>query len=144
MGVFYSLPNGTSGTKLLYASEVIITTEDNASCGQYVGTGASWSGTPDQYKITINAPEHGISGTFLLRNPAPAHYPCGPAIAKQNMMVAPEIGWSNIIPDAEGIVNFTILDSKLEFEGIAYHDKVLPLPFMSHHPYIKTLLRFIP
>ncbi|TVY87058.1 Tyrosinase family protein, partial [Lachnellula willkommii] len=125
VGVFYSFPNGTYDDIFLYASEVNITTDDNGSYGQYVGAGASWSGSPDlsHYEISIDSPENGISGTFTLDTLAPAHYPCGPATAGQDMMVAPHIGWSNAMPDAVGTVNFTILGSEMGFEGVAYHDK---------------------
>jgi len=135
MAVFYSFPNGTYDTIFMNASEAIVTTDDNSSSGYYEGTGSSWSGSPDlsHYEIRIEAPENGLSGTFTLDALAPAHYPCGPATAGQNMMVAPHIGWSNAMPDAVGTVNFTIGGSEMGFEGAAYHDKVLFLPPPSSH-----------
>ena len=149
IGVFYSFPNGTCDSIFIYALEANITIDDNGSSGQYVGTGTSWSGSPDlsRYEINVNSPEHGISGTFTLDTLAPAHYPCGPATAGQDMTVAPHIGWSNAMPDAVGTVNLSILGTEMEFEGVAYHDKVLTLPFPIHpsiYPYIKHLLTFIP
>ncbi|TVY26939.1 Tyrosinase family protein [Lachnellula hyalina] len=125
IGVFYSFPNGTCDSIFIYALEANITIDDNGSSGQYVGTGTSWSGSPDlsRYEINVNSPEHGISGTFTLETLAPAHYPCGPATAGQDMTVAPHIGWSNAMPDAVGTVNLSILGTEMEFEGVAYHDK---------------------
>jgi hypothetical protein len=55
---------------------------------------------------------------------APAHYPCGPAVAGQNMEVGPHIGWANAIPDAASTVELTINGTKLAFAGTGYHDKV--------------------
>ncbi|TVY39700.1 Tyrosinase family protein [Lachnellula occidentalis] len=125
VGIFYSFPNGTYDVIFIYASAAIVTTDVNGSSGKYVGAGASWSGSSDlsRYEISIDSPENGISGTFTLDTLAPAHYPCGPATAGQNMMVAPHTGWANAMPDAVGTVNFTILGSEMGFEGVAYHDK---------------------
>ena len=40
------------------------------------------------------------------------------------MMVAPNIGWSNAIPDAVGDVDFHVNGEKYSFQGSAYHDHV--------------------
>jgi hypothetical protein len=40
------------------------------------------------------------------------------------MMVAPNIGWSNAIPDAVGDVDFHVNGEKYSFQGVAYHDHV--------------------
>jgi hypothetical protein len=40
------------------------------------------------------------------------------------MMVAPNIGWSNAIPDAVGDVDFHVNGEKYAFQGNAYHDHV--------------------
>lgn len=48
------------------------------------------------------------------------------------MMVAPNIGWSNAIPDAVGNVEFQVNGDKLCFQGVGYHDHVgfyLTAPF---------------
>jgi hypothetical protein len=45
-------------------------------------------------------------------------------------MVGPNIGWSNAVPDATALVDFTISGTKLAFTGVGYHDKVCAfLPF---------------
>lgn len=103
-----------------------MTTVDEGSQGEFKGTGASWNGTPDlsQYIVKIDSPANGIVGTFKLKSNAPAHYPCGPAQAGQNMKVGPNIGWSNALPDAIASVDFDIDGSHLAFQGVGYHDKV--------------------
>lgn len=126
-----SFPNGTSSDFDIAASEATITTLQDSSSGCFEGTGSSWIGAADlsSYIVTIDSPSNGIVGTFSLKSLAPAHYPCGPAEAGQNMEVGPNIGWSNAIPDAEGEIDFTIDGSKLSFTGVAYHDQVfLPNP----------------
>jgi hypothetical protein len=129
ISVFYSFPRGENGTIWLYGSEATITTNGDSSSGQFPGTGANWTGSLDlsHYLISIDSPENNITGTFDLTSLAPAHYPCGPVEVGQTMMVAPHIGWSNAMPDAVGVVNFTIGGEKLAFEGVAYHDKVTSL-----------------
>jgi hypothetical protein len=39
-------------------------------------------------------------------------------------MVAPNIGWSNAIPDAVGDVDFVVNGEAFNFHGSAYHDHV--------------------
>jgi hypothetical protein len=39
-------------------------------------------------------------------------------------MVAPNIGWSNAIPDAIGTVDFAVNGETFNFHGSAYHDHV--------------------
>jgi hypothetical protein len=59
---------------------------------------------------------------------APVHYPCGPAVAGQNMNLGAGIGWANAVPDAQAVVNLKINGSSLAFDGGGYHDKVrIPL-----------------
>jgi hypothetical protein len=43
------------------------------------------------------------------------------------MMVAPNIGWSNAIPDSAGDVDFSVNGEKFNFQGSAYHDHVSSL-----------------
>lgn len=40
------------------------------------------------------------------------------------MMVAPDIGWSNAIPDSAGDVDFSVNGEKFNFQGSGYHDHV--------------------
>lgn len=106
-----------------------MTTIRDGSQGVYKGAGASWYGAPDlsEYVIRINSPASGILGTLSLKSKAPAHYPCGPAEGGQKLEVGPNIGWSNAIPDAVAVVDFTMDGSKLAFKGVGYHDKVISL-----------------
>lgn len=121
-----TFPNGTSFSVALEASEAIIATVDNGSLGTFVGAGASWFGTPDMslYQVIINSPANGLTGTFILRSRAPAHYPCSKAKSGQTMLMGSHIGWSNAIPDATGLVDFKVLGSRYAWTGNAYHDKV--------------------
>ncbi|KAE9365283.1 hypothetical protein N431DRAFT_387394 [Stipitochalara longipes BDJ] len=119
------LPNGTLFNALISAEEAVITTVGEGSSGDFKGTNASWTGTPDlkYYKIEVNSPANGVFGTFNLRSVAPGHYPCGPVRSGENIMVTPEIGWANAVPDAVADVDFTLGGTKLAFEGVGYHDK---------------------
>jgi hypothetical protein len=126
VGMQTSWPNGTTGKYSFKATEAIITTNQKGASGDWVGSGASFTGASDlsSYLVSINSSSTGIYGDFLLESVAPAHYPCGPATAGSNLEVGPNIGWSNAMPDAVGTVNFNILGSSLNFTGVAYHDKV--------------------
>ncbi|RFU32394.1 hypothetical protein B7463_g3899, partial [Scytalidium lignicola] len=97
-----SLPNGSTTSDFLPASEAIVST--TGSSGSYRGAGASWI-APAGY------------------SEAPAHYSCGPNEPGQDMHVGPNVGWANAVPDAVGDVNFVIHGTRLAFTGVAYHDK---------------------
>jgi len=120
------LPNGTLIIAAIPAEEAVITTVEEGSSGNFKGTNASWTGTSDlkHYKIEVNSPSNSVVGTFNLRSVAPGHYPCGPVRPGENIMVAPEIGWANAVPDAVADIDFTLGGVKLAFKGVGYHDKV--------------------
>ena len=120
------LPNGTVFDVFIPAEEAVITTVGEGSSGDFKGTNASWTGSSDlkHYKIKVDSPANGVVGTFNLRSLAPGHYPCGPIRSGENMMVAPEIGWANAVPDGDADVDFTIAGVKVAFKGVGYHDKV--------------------
>jgi hypothetical protein len=123
-------------TRNLNAKEAVVSTVKDSSSGIFEGAGAAWFGAPNlsQYVITINSLANGVIGTFTFKSKAPAHYPCGPVQKGQNMMVGPNIGWSNAVPDADAIADFKIGGSRLAFRGVGYHDKVdLILLFDSCH-----------
>jgi hypothetical protein len=130
VGIYAGFPNGTATSTYLNAEEAIVTPSQDGSSGVFQGTGASWAGARDDsgYIVTIDSPSTGIYGTFTLKSIAPAHYPCGPVEPGQNLEVGPNIGWSNAVPDAVGLVDFAFGDTKLAFTGVAYHDKVNFLP----------------
>ncbi len=117
--------NGNATIIDLHATKATITTNGQGASGVFDGTGASWTGSPDlsEYTIHINSPENDIVGSICLRSIAPAHYPCGPAVAGQNLQCGPNIGWANGIPDAIGTVDLTLYGTKFAFEGVGYHDK---------------------
>lgn len=126
IGIYVTFPNGTQTNINLDATEAVVTTIEDGSCGVFEGSGAAWFGTPNMssYLVAIDAPASGIVGNFQLSSINPAHYPCGPAGFGVSMTAGPNIGWSNAVPDAEGIVDFEINGSSLAFTGLAYHDKV--------------------
>jgi hypothetical protein len=80
--------NQTAGTSAVIASV------DNGASGVWTGTGFSFLGASDlsQYTVAINSPQIGVKGTATFTSIAPAHYPCGPVQAGQNLEVMPHIG----------------------------------------------------
>jgi hypothetical protein len=131
----YPIINGVLTAHFLNATSATITSTGQGASGVYAGTGAQWSGAPDlsQYTININSPETGVVGSICFKSAAPAHYPCGPAVAGQNMEVGPNIGWSNALPDADASVDFTLNGKRFAFEGVGYHDKNWsPQPFLDN------------
>ncbi|KAL4880534.1 hypothetical protein BJY04DRAFT_219005 [Aspergillus karnatakaensis] len=119
--------NGKTDAWVLVAEEAIITTskDGNGASGDWRGSGGSFSGDAEMrvYSVEINAPEKGIVGRIVVESESPAHYPCGPAEAGQNMQVIPGVGWANAIPDGTGVAEFTIRgDEEFRVEGRGYHD----------------------
>ncbi|KAJ7448677.1 hypothetical protein B0H11DRAFT_2161992 [Mycena galericulata] len=115
--IWVTFPNGTlwSGTANGEQNATVTSDGDNTT-GIWHGTGFSWL-------VTIDAPEVGVTGTITFPAVAPAHYPCGPAVAGQNMEIGPQIGWANAVPDAASVVDLSIYGVNLAFEGVGYHDK---------------------
>lgn len=118
--------NGTTTNVFIDASEAVITTVDNGSSGSYNGSGSGWVGSPDMshYVVTINSPEYDLYGTLTLNSIGPAHYPCGPVKAGENLEVSPNVGWANAVPAANAVADFRVSGSQLSFSGPGYHDKV--------------------
>ncbi|KAJ7826042.1 hypothetical protein B0H14DRAFT_2596124 [Mycena olivaceomarginata] len=110
-----------------------VTSDGNASSGSWNGTGLGWAHAsgPTTYTVELNATQVGVEGTIEFNaisdrsssEIAPAHYPCGPAVAGQNMNLGAGIGWANAVPDAQAVVNVKINGSSLAFDGAGYHDK---------------------
>jgi hypothetical protein len=119
-------PNGTLFNVFIPAEEAVITTIGEGSSGDFKGTNATWTGAPDlsSYKIVVNSPSNGVVGTFKLRSLAEGHYPCGPVGVGENMMVAPQIGWANAVPDAAADVDMILGGTRVAYKGVGYHDKV--------------------
>ncbi|KAJ7732685.1 hypothetical protein B0H16DRAFT_1770072 [Mycena metata] len=118
-----SFPNGTIFNVVVDADGATVITDDNVSSGEWVQSGFSWNHTGSDYTVFVDVPNIGVQGTIRLNSTAPAHYPCGPVGAGQNMEVGPEIGWSNAIPDAMSSVELTVNGTSLSFTGAGYHDK---------------------
>ena len=62
--------------------------------------------------------------TDLSNKLAPPHLPCGNVKAGATEILMPGIGWASAVPDAKAMIDFEIGDTKLQFEGVGYHDKV--------------------
>ncbi|KAF9020615.1 RFC1-domain-containing protein [Hymenopellis radicata] len=87
-------------------------------------------GLGSAYDIFIDSPDLDMEGQIHFQPRAPAHYPCGPAVAGQNMAVGPNIGWANAVPDAAATVDMMVGGTRLTFKGAGYHDKTWsPQPF---------------
>ncbi|KAJ7154160.1 hypothetical protein C8R46DRAFT_1297866 [Mycena filopes] len=119
-----SFPNGTQFTTVVDAEAgATVVSDGNVSSGNWTGTGFSWGHSGASYTVVIDAPQVGVQGSISFNSVAPAHYPCGPAEAGQDMQVAPGIGWANAVPDAVSSVELTVGDTVLSFTGAGYHDK---------------------
>ncbi|KAL5336025.1 hypothetical protein BJX70DRAFT_400963 [Aspergillus crustosus] len=96
------------------------------------------------YTVDIDAPEKGIVGRIVVNSEVPAHYPCGPAEAGQNLQVIPGVGWANAIPDGYGLAEFTIRgDEQFRVEGRGYHDhRIRPIRLLG--PYALVWLTVLP
>ncbi|CAG9984563.1 unnamed protein product [Clonostachys byssicola] len=110
----YSVP-GTSA--------VVESSPNQATRGTWEGTGFSWVASPDMetYTVTINSTY--ISGTLSFESKAPAHYPCGAVEPGSDLVVAPSVGWTNAVPDADASVSLSVGGTAVEWSGIGYHDK---------------------
>ncbi|KAJ7693083.1 hypothetical protein B0H17DRAFT_981939 [Mycena rosella] len=119
-----SFPNGTTFGATVNADGATVTSDENLSSGDWHNSGFKWTHTGDStYTVVVDAPDIGVKGTISFHSVAPAHYPCGPAVAGQNMEVGPGIGWANAVPDAAAAVKLTVGGTKLVFKGLGYHDK---------------------
>ncbi|KAF8915226.1 hypothetical protein CPB85DRAFT_1294961 [Mucidula mucida] len=123
--IWTSYANGTTGQFIVDAESAVVNTMVDGTSGVFSGTGMSWGGTPDMahYVVDIDAPEVGVQGSLYLESRAPAHYPCGPAEAGQDMQILPHVGWANAVPDAKAYANFEVLGEPISFTGAGYHDK---------------------
>lgn len=55
---------------------------------------------------------------------APPHYPCSLVRANETMEAMDGVVWANAVPAAQVSVDVTIKGTRLQFEGLGYHDKV--------------------
>ncbi|KAJ0419576.1 hypothetical protein BJY00DRAFT_313958 [Aspergillus carlsbadensis] len=119
-------PNGSTHSWILMAGDAIISTPEGAdgTSGVWEGSGVSFVGAPGMswYTVYINAPDEGIVGSLYIESEAPAHYPCGPAEAGQDMRLAAGAGWINPLPDGYSEANFKVFGEDLRIQGRGYHD----------------------
>jgi hypothetical protein len=76
----------------------------------------------ESYTITINSTY--ISGALSFQSKAPAHYPCGLVEPGSDLVVAPSVGSTNALPDADALVSLSVGCTAVDWSGIGYHDKV--------------------
>ncbi|KAL3469590.1 hypothetical protein BJX99DRAFT_265053 [Aspergillus californicus] len=117
-------PDGETEAWILVAGDSTITVKGDGASGNFSGTGCAFHGAPDLswYTIDVDAPEQGIVGSFQVLSNAPAHYPCGPAEAGQDLHIVPGAGWINAVPDGPAAVDFDIHGREFKFQGRGYHD----------------------
>ncbi|PKX95162.1 uncharacterized protein P174DRAFT_480671 [Aspergillus novofumigatus IBT 16806] len=125
-----AFPNGTRFHKTAAADGGVTVTNDAKGIrGEWKGVDASFVGSPlDQpnvtYRITINSTQTNVYGTVTLKSRAPAHYPCDLNVPGVSEALAPNLYWSNAVPDAIADVDVTIDGTRVKFtDGIGYHDK---------------------
>lgn len=153
--IFGSFINGTAYRYEVYSRNVNITERADKSMQVdfFGGNDFSWSGSSllkpkPVYKVTINAPEVGITGSIILRGNvrtyfhirnhfpflsssdvfwdvqlAAPHYSCGTDAAGVDEQIIEGVGWANALPDANTTVSLRIGDTAMSFKGYGYHDK---------------------
>ncbi|KAK4063585.1 hypothetical protein Trihar35433_8293 [Trichoderma harzianum] len=123
--ITYTFENGTDLNIHLQAEDVRIGTIGNGSSGEYQGVG-DWLGSSDmsQYVVRLDSPSNGIFGEIILKSVAPPHLPCTDNLsAGGDLLLAPGVGWVNVMPDADATVYFNWSGTVVEFSGTGYHDK---------------------
>ncbi|MCJ1473861.1 hypothetical protein MMC13_002514 [Lambiella insularis] len=123
---FLSYPgHETSYYTAIPATDATVVSVGNGANGHFEGTGMGFTGTPhmDYYVVYLDSPSIGVKGYMTLQSLAPAHYPCGPAEAGQDMTIMPGVGWANAVPDAAATVELDVNGTSVNFSGVGYHDK---------------------
>ncbi|MCJ1400030.1 hypothetical protein MMC11_003233 [Xylographa trunciseda] len=124
--IFVSYPGQpVSSFSMLPATEATVVSVGNGASGHWEGSGVGFVGTPDlsTYVVYVDSPNIGLKGSMTFHSVAPAHYPCGPAEAGQNMAIMPGVGWANAMPDATTDVELHVNGTTVKFTGVGYHDK---------------------
>ncbi|KAJ7636107.1 hypothetical protein DFH06DRAFT_1284258 [Mycena polygramma] len=121
-----SFPNGTLssiGVTSVPSDSATVTEEGNGSDGTWHGSGFSW-----KYDVVSGAYDIFIDSPSLDRGQP--RYPCGPAVAGENMEIVPNAGYSNGLPDAVSTVDLLVGGTRLAFVGAGYQDQGWgPQPF---------------
>ncbi|KAH9211042.1 hypothetical protein DL95DRAFT_258662, partial [Leptodontidium sp. 2 PMI_412] len=125
--------NGTVYQNIIPGGDAVITTVGDGSSGTFDLTGGSWVGSPDlsHYEVNVENLLVGISGSMKLQSTVPAHVPCDINRPDASEHLTDTVGWANAVPDANAIVDFSILGYDFSFTGYGYHDKnwgLQPLP----------------
>ncbi|KAJ5484716.1 hypothetical protein N7539_004704 [Penicillium diatomitis] len=95
--------------------------------GNWSSTGFSWTSTntdSSRYtKVMVSSDKLQVLGEFSLTSTLEPHLPCGVTANISTLEVAPHVGWAALVPDAAGSADITVVGSRLQFQGPAYHDK---------------------
>ncbi|KAF7712413.1 Uncharacterized protein PECH_004338 [Penicillium ucsense] len=95
--------------------------------GNWSSTGFSWTSTntdSSRYtKVMVSSDKLQVFGEFSLTSTLEPHLPCGVTANISTLEVAPHVGWAALVPDAAGSADITVVGSRLQFQGPAYHDK---------------------
>ncbi|KAL5360048.1 hypothetical protein BJX96DRAFT_184297 [Aspergillus floccosus] len=128
-------PNGSTYENSVPVGDLEVQTVGDGSQG-YVEDGAmSWFGAPDlsAYRLTLNLPEIGVSGSITMRSRAPAHVACGLNFPGASLQWTSSLGYCNAVPDADASTTLIINGTRLSFKGSGYHDQLWGLtPYMNH------------
>ncbi|KAJ6502374.1 hypothetical protein C8R45DRAFT_1051388 [Mycena sanguinolenta] len=130
-----SFPNGTLASIGLGsepANDATIVADGNGSSGDWNGSGFSWTYNVGSgaYDVFIDSPQLDVKGQIHFQPRNAPRYPCGPAVAGQNMELVPNAGYANPVPDAISTVDLLVGGTKLAFAGAGYADQGWgPQPF---------------
>lgn len=121
----FAYGDGTFDEFTVPGDKLFVSTIGAGSAGLASDGSYSWIGAPDlaEYTINMDLPELGISGEITMQSVAPAHGPCGPAVAGATFDISLGLQWLNAIPDSVATVNLKLNGTKFAFQGAGYHDK---------------------
>ncbi|CAG7927319.1 unnamed protein product [Penicillium olsonii] len=127
--IWASFANGTVFADYVPATVATLTGVDGThteGAGIWHETGFAWGASTapqTRYEVTVASEKLQVHGRLGLTATVPYHLPCGIQKEKSILEIAPHIGWVNLVPDAEGVVDMNIRGSTLSFRGPGYHDK---------------------
>ncbi|WRT63342.1 uncharacterized protein IL334_000247 [Kwoniella shivajii] len=95
----------------------------------------TWIGKADlsEYTLSLDLPEHNISGTVTLISAAKPFVGCDSFGAAATTDVFWWFNWINLMGDAVAVVDLKVGDQRIAFTGNGYHDKNWgPVPYAPH------------
>ncbi|KAL8334438.1 hypothetical protein RB598_008945 [Gaeumannomyces tritici] len=120
-----TFPNGTLfDTWFPAAGGAVVVSAGQASSGAYLAPGnTTWAARSDASEYVIGLDNDVYKGTISFRSIALPHYPCSPVHANETMEGMSGVGWTNAVPAARASIDVAINGTRLQFEGLGYHDK---------------------